>query len=61
MPNLTTGQRISVWYFVISFIMILGINEDVTPIWEMLLLVANLGNAARLVKNVPIPDDDLDE
>lgn len=57
MPGLTLWQRLYVWYFILSFLLILGIEEDVTPVWEMLLAGANFANAARLVNKVPLHDE----
>lgn len=55
MPGLTWKHKLIVWYFVLSLCM-LCITDD-SPIWAILLVVLNFANAARLIKKVPIPDD----
>ncbi len=54
LPSLTWKQRLIVWYFAISFCT-LCVGDD-TPIWIIILIVLNFGNAARLVRKVPLPE-----
>jgi hypothetical protein len=56
MPNLTWKQRLIVWYFALSFCSLCVSSE--TPLWILLVIVLNFANAARLVRKVPIPDND---
>lgn len=59
MPWLCWKHKLIVWYFTISFCS-LCITDD-SPIWAIALVVLNFGNAARLIKKVPLPktDDDI--
>ena len=56
MPGLALKHKLIVWYFVLSLCM-LCITDD-SPIWAILLVVLNFGNAARLIKKVPLPETD---
>lgn len=60
LPNCTTKQRLIVWYFFISLFLVCGIGDD-TSILVRLLVVINFGNAARLIKNADLPDDEDDD
>ncbi len=53
MPWLTWKQKLIVFYFVISMFF-LCVGDD-TPLWIIGIIVLNFGNAARLVKNLPLP------
>ncbi len=59
MPWLTLKQKLIVWYFVVSFCLLASVAD--APIWGLLFLLFNFANAARLIKQVPIPDDENDE
>lgn len=54
MPDLTSKQRLIVWYFIVSLFM-LCITDD-SSIWMILFVVLNFANAARLVRKVPLAD-----
>lgn len=54
MPDLTSKQRLIVWYFIVSLFM-LCITDD-SSIWMILFVVLNFANAARLVRKVPFAD-----
>lgn len=56
MPDLTLKQKAIVWYFAISLCLLCGVEDG--PILGIALLVLNFANAARLMKQVPIPEDD---
>ncbi len=59
LPNYTMKQRLIVWYFFISLFLVFGIGYN-TGILATTLIVINLGNAVRLIKNAKIPDDETD-
>lgn len=54
MRNLSIKHKIYIIYFIVSWLP-LSINDD-TPLWIILLVVLNFGNAARLIKQVPFKD-----
>jgi hypothetical protein len=56
MPWLTWKQRLIVLYFCLSFCT-LCIGDD-SPIWAIILVVANFANAARLIRKVPLPENE---
>ena len=56
MPGLTLKQKAIVWYFAISLFLLCGVEDG--PILGIVILVLNFANAARLIKQVPIPEDD---
>lgn len=56
MPDLTRKQRIIVWYFSVSF-SLLCITDD-SPIWMIVFVVLNFANAARLLRKIPLINDD---
>jgi len=47
MPALATKQRLVVWYFVLS-LMLLCVADDAS-LWMLGFVVLNFGNAARLI------------
>lgn len=53
MPDLTRRQRWGGWYMCISIAM-LGVGDD-APLWVIILVVLNFANAARVLKNNPLP------
>ena len=55
MSGLTWKQKAIVLYFVISFCS-LCITDD-SPLWAIAFVVLNFANAARLIRKVPISDD----
>lgn len=55
LSGLTLKQKAIVWYFIFSLCLLVSTVE--APIWFLLLEVANFANAARLVKKVPLPDE----
>lgn len=55
MPGLTWKQKAIVWYFAVSFCLLASVVD--APIWGLTILVVNFANAARLIKKVPILDD----
>lgn len=54
LPNCTTRQRLIAWYFFGSLLFVCGISEASILVW--LLAVANLGNAARLIRHIDLPE-----
>jgi hypothetical protein len=58
MPGLTWKQKLIVWYFVIS-LCLLCITDD-SPLWAIAFVVLNFANAARLIRKVPLPENNND-
>lgn len=58
--NYTTKQHLIVWYFFISLVLMWGICDD-TSILVELLIVFNFGNAARLIRNVDLPNNEYED
>ena len=56
LPSYTIKQRLIMWYFFISFLMLFVINDDMNLL-VVLLIVLNLGNSVRLIRSIDIPDD----
>ena len=56
LPGLTLKQKAIVWYFVLSFCLIGSVVE--APLWALVVLVLNFANSVRLIKKVPLPEDD---
>jgi hypothetical protein len=54
--GLTLKQKAIIVYFAIS-LCTLCVGDD-TPVWALILLIANFDNAARLVRKVPLPEND---
>ena len=57
MPGYTMKQRLTVWYFCISFSLVCCIGDE-TSLPVAIVLVINFCNAARII-NTYLPDDDL--
>lgn len=55
LSGLTLKQKAIVWYFTISFALLVSTVE--APLWFLFLEVANFANAARLINRVPLPED----
>lgn len=55
LTGLTLKQKAIVWYFAISLCLLCSTEE--APIWFLFLEVANFANAARLIKRVPLPEE----
>lgn len=55
--SLTIRERLILLYFAVSFILIFGV-ADTTPILVSVAIVANFGNAARLIRRIPTPQTD---
>ena len=55
LPGLSLKHKVFVWYFVVSFCLLGSIAE--APLWILITLVLNFGNAFRLIKKVPLPGD----
>ena len=53
LQGLTLKQKAIVFYFCISLCMLCVGDE--TPLWMIALIVLNFANAARLLRNVPLP------
>lgn len=58
LSGLTIKQKAIVWYFTISFCLLASTAE--APLWFLFLEVANFANAARLIKRVPLPENQQD-
>ena len=58
LSGLTFKQKAIVWYFSISLCSLCITDES--PIWAVIIVVLNFANSARLVKKVPIPEDNSD-
>lgn len=58
LTGLTLKQKAIVWYFTISFCLLIGTAE--APLWFLFLEVANFANAVRLINRVPLPEDPQD-
>jgi len=56
MPWLTWKQRLIVWYFTLSFCS-LCIGDE-SPLWAIILVVLNFANSARLIRKVPLPENE---
>jgi len=56
MSWLKPGQKLRVWYFIISLMTVMTLAE--APIWAIFLIVANFALSAWLVRNVPMPKVD---
>lgn len=56
MPYLSRKHRLVVWYFVMSLCMLC--ISDESPIWAIILVVLNFANSVRLVKKVPLPEQE---
>ena len=56
MPCLTWRQKLIVWYFIASFCLLYIIDE--APLWTIILVVVNFANAVRLVRKVPLPENE---
>lgn len=55
LSGLTLKQKAIVWYFTISFCLLVSTVE--APIWFLFLEVANFANSVRLINRVPLPED----
>lgn len=55
LSGLTLKQKAIVWYFIISLCLLCS-TED-APIWFLFLEVANFANSARLINQVPLPEE----
>ena len=52
-------HKVIVSYFVLSFCLVCGVVA--AEWWQLALVVANFALASRLVRLVPVPDDEEDE
>lgn len=52
MKNITNKDKLYIAYFALSWTP-LAINDE-APLWAIALVVLNLWNAARLIKQVPL-------
>ncbi|MDR2910735.1 MAG: hypothetical protein LBV47_05155 [Bacteroidales bacterium] len=59
MPSLTWKQRLTVWYFALSFCSLCVSDE--TPLSIVLLIVLNFANSARLICKVQLPETEKEE
>lgn len=50
--SLTSKQKVYAGYFLFSFTLLLGTAEG-NPLWLVMLVVLNFGNATRLLKRIP--------
>lgn len=50
--GLTTQQKLYAIYFLLSFLLLLGVAEA-ESLWALFAAVLNFGNSARLIKRVP--------
>jgi hypothetical protein len=56
LAGLTGRQKAIVVYFVISLCLVGSMAK--APIWGLIVLVLNFANSVRLLKRVPMPDND---
>lgn len=54
--GLRLWHKVIVLYFVLSFCLVCGVVA--AEWWQLALVVANFALASRLVRLVPVPDDD---
>ena len=54
MRNLSIRHKVYIAYFALVW-PLLAINND-APLWAIVLIVLNLGNAARLIMQVPLKE-----
>ena len=52
--SLSHKHRLYMLYFLISFCGLFVADEN--PLWVIALVVLNFGNAARLIRKVPLPE-----
>jgi hypothetical protein len=55
LPELSGKQRLTVWYFTASMVL-LGSVADNAPLWLIITLLVNFINAARLLAKIPFKD-----
>lgn len=56
LPGLTLKHKVIVFYFTLSLCS-LSISDE-SPLWAVALVVVNFINAARLVKKVPLKNEE---